>query len=76
MGTLGGHPGPKTASDSKNDVLGPLLAPSEGTLWEAFSVHVAIQRRPEVENCGFWGGLVAEAFFQEIFCDFWRGPGQ
>ena len=27
-----------------------LPAPPEGTLLEAFSVHVAIQRRPEVEN--------------------------
>ena len=67
MGTLGGHPGPKTASDSKNDVFGPLLAPSEGTLLEAFSAHVAIQRRPEVENLGFWGDLVAE-FLLKRFC--------
>ena len=53
-----------------------LPAPPEGTLLEAFSVHVAIQRRPEVENLGFWGGLVAESFFKEILHHFWRGPGQ
>ena len=76
MGTLGGHPGPKTASDSKNDVFGPLLAPSEGTLLEVFSAHVAIQRRPKVENLGFWGGLVAESFFEEFLHHFWRGLGQ
>ena len=53
-----------------------LPASPEGTLLEAFSVHVAIQRRPEVENWGFWGGLVAEFFFEEIFHNFWRGLGQ
>ena len=66
MGTLGGHPGPKTASDSKNDVFGPLPAPPEGTLLEAFSAHVAIQRRPEVENLGFWGVVVAEFFLKRF----------
>ena len=50
--------------------------PPEGTPLEAFSVHVAIQRRPDVENWGFWGGLVAESFFKEILHHFWRGPGQ
>ena len=40
-----------------------LPAPPEGTLLEAFSAHVAIQRRPEVENLRFLGGLVAESFF-------------
>ena len=49
--------------------------PSEGTLLEVFSAHVAIQRRPEVENWGFWGGLVAESFFEELLYHFWRGPG-
>ena len=53
-----------------------LPAPPEGTLLEAFSAHVAIQRRPEVENSGFWGGLVAESFFEEILHYFWRGLGQ
>ena len=53
-----------------------LPAPPEGTLLEAFSIHVAIQRRPEVENLGFGGGLVAEFFFEEILFGFWRGPGQ
>ena len=35
-----------------NCFLGFLVLPAspEGTLLEAFSVHVAIQRRPEVEN--------------------------
>ena len=47
--------------------------PPEGTLLEAFSVHVAIQRRPEVENCGFWGGLVAESFFERDFASFLEG---
>ena len=53
-----------------------LPAPPEGTLLEAFSVHVAIQRRPEVENLGFWGGLVAEYFFEEMLHNFLKGPGQ
>ena len=42
---------------------------------EAFSAHVAIQRRPEVENLGLWGVLVAEFSFKEILHHFWRGPG-
>ena len=49
-----------------------LPAPPEGTLLEAFSAHVAIQRRPEVENLGFWGGLVAE-FFLKRFCIIFGG---
>ena len=53
-----------------------LPASPEGTPLEAFSVHVAIQRRPEVENWGFWGGLVAESLFKEILHHFGRGPGQ
>ena len=52
------------------------VPPQKEPLLEALSVHVAIQRRPEVENCGFWGGLVAEFFFKEILHHFWRGPGQ
>ena len=43
-----------------------LPTPPEGSLFEAFSAHVAIQRRPEAENEGFWGGLVAETFFEKI----------
>ena len=39
---------------------------------EALSVHVAIQRRPEVENLGFWGGLVAESFLKR-FCTIFGG---
>ena len=50
--------------------------PQKEPLLQALSVHVAIQRRPEVENWGFWGGLVAEFFFEEILHHFWRGPGQ
>ena len=50
-----------------------LPAPPEGNLLEAFSIHVAIQRRPEVENLGFWGGLVAEFFFFKNFAPFLEG---
>ena len=56
--------------------LGPPPAPPEGTLWEAFSAHVAIQGRPEAENVRFWGGLVAGSFFEQILGHFGRGPGQ
>ena len=55
---------------------GPAPAPLKGTLLEAFSHHVAIQGRPEAENVRFWGGLVAESFFEQILGHFWRGPGQ
>ena len=41
-----------------------LPAPPGGTLLEAFSVHVAIQRRPEAENYGFLGGLMADFFLK------------
>ena len=60
-----------------NCFFGFLVLPAspEGTPLEAFSVHVAIQRRPEVENLRFLGGLVAESFFKEILHHFWRGPG-
>ena len=51
-----------------------LPAPPEGTLLEAFSAHVAIQRRPEVENLGFWVGLIAESVFEEILYRFGKGP--
>ena len=46
--------------------------PQKEPLLEALSVHVAIQRRPEVENWGFWGGLVAESFLQR-FCTIFGG---
>ena len=55
---------------------GPALAPPKGTLLEAFSHHVAIQGRPEAENVRFWGGLVAESFFEEILFHFGKGSGQ
>ena len=39
-----------------------LPAPPKGTFLEAFSAHVAIQRRPEVESLGFWG-VWLQSFF-------------
>ena len=67
---------PQNLKFSTSGLFLVLPAPPEGTLLEAFSAHVAIQRRPEVENWGFWGGLVAESFFEEILHYFWRGLGQ
>ena len=50
-----------------------VLGPSRRNPLEAFSAHVAIQRRPEVENLGFGRGLVAESVFEEFFVLFLEG---
>ena len=63
-GLLGAILAPRQLRTAKMMFLG---RSPEGTLLEAFSVHVAIQRRPDVENLGFWGGLVAE-FLLKRFC--------
>ena len=50
--------------------LGPPLAPPRGTLLKAFSVHVAVQGRPDAENVRFWGVWLQGPFlnrFQIIF---------
>ena len=45
----------------------------EGTLLEAFSAHVAIQRRPEVKNWGFWGGVWLQSLFWRDFVLYLEG---
>ena len=65
-GALGGHPGPKTASDTKKVVFGYPFWPPGSTLLGAFSAHVAIQGRPEAQKLGFWKDLVARSFFEQI----------
>ena len=44
---------PQNPKFSTSGLFLVLPAPPEGTLLEAFSIHVAIQRRPEVENWRF-----------------------
>ena len=56
-GALGGHPGPKTASDTKKLLLGPLFGPQGAPFWEPFRLMLpsrAVLKRKNEDFGRIW----------------------